>query len=78
MLTNKKIQTGGLIARWLSEGKTPDQVLDQLYIRCFSRLPTAEERAKVNEILKGSKQPEPGLTDLFWALLNSKEFVFNH
>jgi hypothetical protein len=28
--------------------------------------------------LKGYDNPESGLEDLFWAILNSNEFILNH
>jgi hypothetical protein len=49
-----------------------------LYERCLSRQPTAEEIAAIGERLKSSTDVKASLSDLFWALLNSNEFVFNH
>ncbi len=77
-LVQQKIDEGGVISRLLKEGKTPRQVLENLYLRCFGRAPTDPEFRKLEEFLVGQKDPEPTLKDLFWALLNSKEFLFNH
>ena len=41
-----------------------------------SAKPSAAERAKVTELLKITPRDEL-YRDLFWALLNSKEFLFN-
>jgi hypothetical protein len=49
----------------------PDTV-ENLYLRTLSRLPTAAERAH------WTGTDEAYLKDLFWALLNSKEFGTNH
>jgi hypothetical protein len=49
----------------------PDSV-ENLYLRTLSRLPTSAERAH------WSGSDEPYIRDLFWALLNSKEFGTNH
>jgi hypothetical protein len=75
---NNKIKSGGLVGRLLKEGKTPAQVIEALYMRCFSRKPTGAERAKLETFLKGDRKPDDVLHDMFWAILNSKEFVFNH
>lgn len=74
---NKRIPEGGVIARWLREGKTPVQIVEELYLRCYSRRP---EPAEVGEILSRvhGEKPQEILEDVFWSILNSKEFFFNH
>ncbi len=46
-------------------------------IAAFARLPTADERKAVRELLADGPREEV-FRDLFWALLNSKNFAFNH
>jgi hypothetical protein len=46
--------------------------VENLYLRTLSRVPTAAERAH------WSGTGDEYLKDLFWALLNSKEFGTNH
>lgn len=75
---NEKIKTGGLIDRWLAEGSTPQKVVEQLYVRCLSREPSAAEIGAISGIVGKNEDPKPALLDVFWAILNSKEFVFNH
>lgn len=73
-----KIQQGQIVASQLQAGKTPEQVIEDLYIRCLTRLPTEEEMAQLQEVLATEENKQQMLEDLFWALLNSREFVFNH
>jgi hypothetical protein len=73
-----KIAQGGIVQRMLAEGKTPEQVIESLYIRCLTRKPTPEESQKLLAIAAGAENPQVGLEDVFWAVLNSREFVFNH
>ncbi|MEX0712847.1 MAG: DUF1549 domain-containing protein [Pirellulales bacterium] len=73
-----KIQAGGVVQRMLSEGKTPDQVIQSLYIRTLCRQPTAEELTALKAAVADEPDPKRALDDVFWALLNSREFVFNH
>jgi hypothetical protein len=76
---SKKIQSGGVVKRLLKEKRTPDQVVDELYLRCLSRSPTPAELAKLSEAISAAgPDREAALNDVFWALLNSKEFIFNH
>jgi len=76
--TAEKVEQGGVVKRLLADKKTPEQVIDELYLRTFSRKPSADEVAAINAQLKDEKDPAPVLNDLFWALLNSQEFMFNH
>ena len=75
---NQKIQSGGVVRTLLKEGKSNEQVIDDLYLRTLGRKPTGEESAKLIGFIKDGKQPETVLNDVFWSLLNAKEFVFNH
>ena len=76
--TTGKIAEGGVIDRLLAQNADPMTVVTALYERCLSRQPTAEEVTAISERLKSSTDLKASLSDLFWALLNSNEFVFNH
>lgn len=76
--TTQRIAEGKLVERLLSEGKPAEAIIDELYVRCFSRKPTDEERAKVMEGVNASPDKTVALQDVFWAILNTREFMFNH
>ena len=76
--TSGKIDEGQIIERLLQDRKDPMAVAAELYERCLSRTPTQREAVAIREKLGKSTEALSGLTDLFWALLNSNEFVFNH
>jgi hypothetical protein len=73
-----KIENGGVVRRMLKQSKSPEQIIQELYLRCLSRKPTVHELQKLGSYLEGAKKAEQVLNDVFWSLLNSKEFVFNH
>jgi len=73
-----KIEQGSVVKKLLQDGRSPDEVIQDLYLRCLSRKPTADEVAKLDAFLKPDTKTEQVLNDIFWSLLNSKEFVFNH
>ena len=73
-----KITQGKLVSEWLKAGKTPEEVITLIYIRALTRQPTAEEMNRLMALVKESPNVEAGLVDSFWAVLNSREFLFNH
>ena len=74
---HQKISQGGLIKKWLEASETSAEIIDAIYLRCLSRLPTDKERKQLVATLP-AKNPEKALQDIFWAVLNSREFLFNH
>lgn len=73
-----KIEQGGVVKRWVREGRTPEQIIESLYFRCLGRAPTAAETSRLKSFVTDPKSAEQTLNDVFWSLLNAKEFVFNH
>jgi hypothetical protein len=76
VLTKIKAEDGRLAA--LLKNKNDDGVIDELFLTCFARLPRAHERPAVKSTLASNDPRDEIFCDLFWALLNSKEFAFNH
>jgi hypothetical protein len=74
----EKIEEGGVVKSLLKQNQSPEKIIENLYLRCFSRPPTDQESSRLNGFLKDCADPQPILEDVFWSLLNSKEFVFNH
>ena len=58
---------------------TPDdaKLVEELFLATLNRRPTAAELTKVTASMTDGAREET-FSDLFWALLNSKEFAFNH
>jgi len=76
--TGGKIKEGNVVGRLLESGSSPEQVARELYVRCLTRQPTDAELKSIFVKLRDYPDPRDGLEDLYWALLNSNEFVFNH
>lgn len=76
--SNQKIQQGGIIAALQNEKLTPEQIVEKLYIRCLSRKPLPEETEALKPLFAEGNDIKRSLDDVFWALLNSREFLFNH
>ena len=75
---NKKIRQGGLVVKWMKEKKTNEEILTEMYLRCMSRKPTENELKSLIAEIEAQKDKRLALEDTFWALMNSREFVFNH
>jgi Protein of unknown function (DUF1549)/Protein of unknown function (DUF1553) len=73
-----KIEDGSVVKNLLRQGQSPDQIIENLYLRCFSRKPTDDEMIKLKSFIAPDSNQEQVLNDIFWSLLNAKEFVFNH
>ena len=56
----------------------PNELVENLYFRTVCRPPTAEELSHWSAELKKASSQREAAEDLFWALLNSREFAFNH
>ncbi|MCX7701800.1 MAG: DUF1549 and DUF1553 domain-containing protein [Gemmataceae bacterium] len=76
--TNGKIAEGQVVPRLLREKGDPGKVAAELYVRCLGRLPTPAEAERISRRLAQAQDLERELSDLFWALLNTNEFLFNH
>ena len=53
------------------------KAIEVAYLATLTRLPTPEERDDFGKRLAG-KAKTTAMEDLFWALLNSTEFAWNH
>jgi hypothetical protein len=73
-----KIQSPtGILATALAAEAENEPVVTRLFLASVSRRPTEAELQSIDAQLRGQDRGEV-LADLLWALLNSKEFTFNH
>jgi len=73
-----KIGQGQFTKKMLDAGKAPPEIIESIYIRSLTRKPTEAEMKNLLEIVAQAENPQAGLDDVFWAVLNSREFLFNH
>ena len=60
---------------------TNDEKLDTLFVAALSRRPTDSERATFGKFIADggtTGDAKSAMADIFWALLNSSEFLLNH
>jgi len=80
-LESKLNHDAGRIVRLLAAHPNNDgQVITELYLAFFSRLPTDDELKTALEHFarSGAEKRQTAAEDLAWSMLNSLEFSFNH
>jgi hypothetical protein len=88
LMMNGKIVRERVAANWLNSigrvarmAPSHEKAVETAYLAVLSRRPTPEEAAHFEQSLRGAPSPshrQQMLEDLFWALVNSAEFSWNH
>jgi Protein of unknown function (DUF1553)/Protein of unknown function (DUF1549)/Bacterial Ig-like domain (group 2) len=68
----------GRLAALVKAGKSDEQIVAELFLATLSRPATGQEMATIRQTFAQGDSRDAVLHDVFWALLNSKEFAFNH
>ena len=64
--------------RLVQEGKSNTEIITELYLAALSRPPAEAELQAANKHIAAQEDRIKALEDVFWALLNAKEFLFQH
>ena len=56
----------------------PEVILEELYLLAYSRPPSPAESTWILADVAAAEDPHSAWENVFWAVLNSKEFLFNH
>jgi hypothetical protein len=78
---NEKLQAAGnRLDQQLAAGWTPQRLVEEAYLAALARRPTEREQAAILEIFAATPREEwrPLLEDLYWGIMSSREFLFNH
>jgi hypothetical protein len=78
---NKKLAAKESVITKLIDASTPDdKLIEEASLACLSRSPTAAEKAKFLKTLADTKDSDrrTAVEDIYWALMSSREFLFNH
>lgn len=78
MNDNQMNNITAVITEMMRSSKTPEQMIQSLYLRVLSRYADSKEITRMKKYLGGDNDPKRAYSDIFWALMNSSEFVFNH
>lgn len=81
---NEKLHApGNRLARLIglrAAGMSDQGLIDEIYLTCLARYPTPSERLRLVESIPPPGDPTEAeiVEDLFWGLITSREFLFNH
>ena len=75
---NKLRADNGRIHQMVKAGKKDDQIITTLYLAALARNPVEAELNASRKHIAGSTDRLLALEDVGWAILNSKEFLFQH
>jgi Protein of unknown function (DUF1553)/Protein of unknown function (DUF1549) len=81
---NEKLRAPGnrlnKLLRLRREGMSGAALVDEIYLACLSRYPTEVERSSLLALLPspGEKSEAEVVEDIFWGMMSSREFLFNH
>jgi hypothetical protein len=70
----------GKLESLITSGLPNYRIIEELYLSALSRYPTDSELAQILAVLNEAPDGERRtvLEDVFWAVLSSREFLFNH
>ena len=69
---------GGRLDQLLASESTDREIIEELYLTALSRFPTDREQSELQRQIADQPSRRLGLESLTWALLNAREFVYNH
>ena len=75
---NKLRADNGRIATMIKENKPDDEIIAALYLAALARTPSPEELLASKTHIAAQSDRRQALEDVGWAILNSKEFLFQH
>lgn len=72
------LESGSHLSELLSGPGGETQKIQQLFMTSLSRMPTRPELNTMQKFMRSNRDPRVALQDIFWALLNSNEFILVH
>ena len=75
-LHRKVTSDEGRAARLAASDKKADEIVDELYLLVYARLPASGERQVAADWFASAASRRQATEDLVWALLNTPEFLF--
>jgi hypothetical protein len=68
----------GRVAELGKSNLSDEDLADEVFLATLSRFPKAAEKLDAVKHLKETRSRQEAVTDLVWALVNTREFILNH
>ena len=75
---NGRVGGGQVVPKLLATGKSPNEIIEELFVRTLSRKPMSEKRTAMRELVGDNAKDRKVYEDIFGSLLQSTAFGFNH
>lgn len=73
-----KASGGSVIEQLVASKGSPREKINRLFLAGLSRKPSSQEARMATSLIESQANLGEGLRDLWWVILNSNEFIFNH
>jgi hypothetical protein len=77
-IQNKVGGSPGRLSRLIKDKAADEAIVEELYLAALGRPPKQAEAAAVLDYVAKQDDRKAGFEDVLWAILNTKEFLFNH
>jgi len=79
-INEKLAQAGNRIDQLIAANTSDEEIVKAAYLAALCRLPTDAERDAIVAVLRETPAAErrQAIEDVYWGVLSSKEFLFNH
>jgi hypothetical protein len=75
---NKIADGKGRAKTLIDTNRTPAEIVEEIYLTAYSRSPRPDERTSAISYIELAQDRNKAVQDLLWAILNSREFMYNH
>jgi len=68
------------VGKAIAESMSNQKIIDDAFLKALSRKPTPNEVKQLLPLMENAKEEERRevMEDLYWGLMSSREFLFNH
>jgi hypothetical protein len=70
--------TAGRLEKLINAKLSDAQIVEELFLATLTRFPESSEKRAALEQVSAATDRMAGLTDVLWALINTREFILNH